>query len=240
MCFISEPSLKNVVVCFKVPACKRGGIRWLLVLRSRKDRHSRRNHFLFRPTGVAGPKGNRGLAFTVFPDGGSVIGTGIKNYEGVQPALDEFAFALGGLCHSRPESWQRRVVNSTYSGGIICCEKRVSTCRTLARYDKEGERESKKGVSLFFRPQFFPGVLVRVLGQGSLNVFNNGRYVLIGVKRRRNAKKLYTRLCALMEMFWTISGTRTSCAWTAASCLNASSESVAKEDSNGGGALLTW
>ena len=173
------------------------------------------NYFVLKPVG-------RKLSFTVFPHKGQVIGTGIKDYGSVQWALEVFAHAAG-MSNASAVQWERRIVNSTYCGRIVCSQEQVSTSQVLYRFTKEAEPEDKRNVSVSFRPHFFPGALVRCSngeaeeGEGTVNLFNNGSYVLVGVTTYTQARKVYERICAIIETYWTTSAQPTSCAWTAGS-----------------------
>ncbi len=151
-------------------------------------------------------------SFTVFPESCNVIATGISHPDKMWPTLVLFGEEVG-----LRKGWleRARITNSTYTGGIECSEKHVSACRALARYQKDEGAEYKKDTSISFRSQFFPGARIRCQDIGTVNLFNNGKYVLIGVSNDSQARRLFVRLCAIMQRYWTTQGQETSCAWSA-------------------------
>jgi hypothetical protein len=81
-------------------------------------------------------------------------------------------------------------------------------------YKQQQQKQKQQGIS--FRSQVFPGVRVKLADiKGTVNVFNNGKYVLVGVRSRQEAEALRAALCAIMRQSWTIFGGGTPCAWTA-------------------------
>ena len=182
----------------------------------------KRLEYLLKPPRVGGGfkrrnfyvLGGRRPTFIVFPKSGHVIATGIREPDDVKEAVDIFAY----LFHipRRHVARELKRVNATYSGGVVCVE-RVCMSETLACYQSGGSQEGyKSGLSVTFRSQFFPSVQVKWVGcKGTLNLFNNGKYVLVGVRDREEADKLYRGLCALMEERCTTIAAETSCAWSA-------------------------
>ena len=177
------------------------------VLRKRLRKRRGRNFFILR----------RGrVTFTIFVDGGHVIVTGVRDlHKSLEDAVSDFHEVTGG--EVRLERGTQKVVNSTYVGCLECADerRRTSTCRALAQGAAEG-------LSTSFRTQFFPGVRVRRSrkgggggGGGTANVFNNGKYVLVGVKSDEEADTLRREVCALIRTSWMTSTAPTSCVWTA-------------------------
>ena len=158
--------------------------------------------------------GHRSLSFTVFPKSGHVIVTGVRDHCMVESVLRRLAHAL----HLPAEEVRlgAKVVNSTFDGHICCEWEGGSACQALARFKRSPEGElHKRDVQVSFRSQFFPGARVRYKDLGTINLFNNGKYILVGVKRGELAQVLHRELCAIMRTYWTTSTQRTSCAWTA-------------------------
>ena len=101
------------------------------------------------------------------------------------------------------------MVNSTYSGKVHGLEDHGnSACSLVARYaaaaddgQQHQEKEKRRKVSVNFRSQSFPAVRIRFgeAAAGTVNLFNNGSYVLVGVKGQEEADKSYDELCALMS-----------------------------------------
>ena len=169
--------------------------------------------------------------FTVFPMSGSVIVTGLREVSAIPTAVTWFVRHVAGVrvpdtAAAAAHLFRRlggRVVNSTHAGAVTCVSERISTCRTVARFKEASDAAALAGgykgrVRVSFRSQFFPGVLIRWSdAPGTLTLFNNGNYILVGVKKRSEVRELYDRLCALTATYWTTSAPRTSCAWTAGS-----------------------
>lgn len=197
-------------------------IRKRLTARRRAEgRHHRRgrggtsgNFFTFR---LEGGK----LSFTVFPASGNGIVTGIARPRNRWRALVAFGAELGLL-----KGWLEwaKIVNSTYAGGVEWRNvpgqeeeeaadkggqrRRVSACRALVEFHKANvsgpaSEEYKKDVSVSFRSQFFPGARIRWRGIGTVNLFNNGNYVIVGVKNATEARRLYARVCAIIKDYST-------------------------------------
>ena len=178
-----------------------------------------------------------GFTFTVFPASGCVVATGIPDHSRVEAALSVFR-ASAGLTEDEL-LLPHQVVNSTYSGRVECDGeregRRVSAGQALASvfggggsgggYGERGpgavgEYDPHRRWYVSFRTQFFPGICLRrreTCGGGTVNLFNNGRYVLVGVRSQGQAEELAGELCALMKRCWTTLGRVTSCAWPAAS-----------------------
>ena len=128
------------------------------------------------------------------------------------------------------------MVNSTYDGCITCNWKEGSACRALARFKKEQIKNSEqRKISVSFRSQFFPGARIRWKGEkceGTVNLFNNGKYVIVGVKKEERAQILYHQLCAIMKTYWTTLNEPTSCVWTADSSSIALSDTTITADND--------
>ena len=218
MCRVTAPLLKNLVLHFKVLPEERERLSQVGLRTGRYDA-SRRNFYVLKLARHSTAKSWSGgvrqrrhvVSFTVFPSSGSVIATGVRSSSDVLSALSLFS-SLTDL--KRPSAWSRKVVNSTYVGSVTCGDSPVSTHRSLARYKESGEKAEEVNIS--FRPQFFPGGLIRWRATpGSVNLFNNGKYVVVGVRTESEARWLGRRLCALIRTHWTTTKSRTSCAWTA-------------------------
>ncbi len=226
MCRVTAPKVKNLVVHFRVPPSQRGKLARAGGVAAAADA-SRRNFYvrkLRRPSSVRGCGGSpaatarvgKPLSFIVFPCSGSVIASGVRSRLDVISALAEFA-ALADL--GDPSRWWRKVVNSTYTGSIDC-RGHFSAHLSLDSYKRRRTSERSRGgedeVDISFRSQFFPGGLIRWRdGRGSVNLFNNGRYVLVGAREEREVRWLHRKFCALIRTYWTTMTSPTSCAWTA-------------------------
>lgn len=240
MCRVDHPELKNLVLHFRVPLREREKLVGLGEERSGYD-GSRRNFYVLKfdrestvrgwidpasPSPLSSRRRSRRpprhvLSFIVFPCSGSVIATGIRSSVDTLSAIALFS-SLIDVDAAAPAAWPRKVVNSTYVGKVFCRDGRsaISTHRSLARFKRDQSRcrrrKDKSDVSISFRPQFFPGGLIRWSdAPGSVNLFNNGKYVVVGVRKEGEARLLCRRLSALIRTNWTTTTSRTSCAWTA-------------------------
>jgi TATA-box binding protein (TBP) (component of TFIID and TFIIIB) len=235
MCRISEPELQNLVMHLRVPAAgvgglsssksaaaaaggRRGGSNFYVVRRERRDGGGGEKR---RSPGRRSP---RGTTFTVFPSSGSVIATGLRHLGEAAPAVRWLAGELecdggedaGGDDESLLRRWEGRVVNSTHVGRVECRGPAVSACRVAAA------GADKSGAKISLRSQFFPGVLIKWSGcEGAVNLFNNGKFIIVGARGDGQVREIHRRLCALMRECWTTFTPPTSCAWTAASCSTA-------------------
>lgn len=166
-----------------------------------------RNFFVLRP------QGRRGPSFTVFPRGGRVVATGIPSAEGVDGAVRLFSAALGGLPCSGA-----RVVNATYCGRVPPTiasraggEGVLSALEAAAGAAPSPATPEGEIPQLSFRAQCFPGARARwPHARGTANVFNNGKFVLVGVRSREEA----CRLSALLLRAVTSGSSTTSSAGT--------------------------
>ena len=242
MCIVTTPCVQNIVVHFRVPpqdiSCL---VEQALTSKCKK---SRKNFYIFRlpnknNSQSFSKKGGkrRGTSYTVFPGKGSVIVTGISSSNDILPALESFSqsFSGGKAFTSSFRDWDKKIVNSTHVGHLECVDSSISIHRTLSEFKKE--QNSVRGVddvSISFRSEFFPGILLRwTKTPGSVNLFHNGYYVLVGTKSEDQAQALYNRLCVLMRTCWTTMTRPTLCAWIvdrSSTQLSAVSEKVVNEN----------
>lgn len=198
---VSVPQLRNIVVHLKVPLDEEVG-RNLSEFKKLGQRARKR--------GGGGDRLNffvrkeEGQSFTVFPKSGDVIITGISRPEEARRAFRTLSRRTG-----RDVSYllklPRKLTNSTYSGtvggypSLSSPGGSASACEVLAAYEKSKRGRADASVSVSFRSQFFPGARVRFAGLGTVNLFNNGKYVMVGVRDPRNARVLREKLCAIMR-----------------------------------------
>ena len=168
--------------------------------------------------------------YTVFERSGDVIFNGSRTGE----ELEEGLRLLCELTGHRVEPTRKtaRVVNGTYSGRIECVDlqqRGASVMRCLSDFCKSGGSSGENAhVEINFREQFFPGARMRNRQlQGTINVFNNGSYVIIGAKSDEEAEKQRQWLTAVISASWTNSGAHPACAWTAAPSSSSCSEAEA-------------
>lgn len=207
MCLLSEPAVQNVVLHFKVyGAGNRSRLVW-----AGKDADvdtEKKNFFVLK---------EEKYSFTIFPASGDIIVTGIPCGKKIQPALRVF-LRLTGVAHY----WTRcglKIVNSTYTGKLACTHDVISTSYVLRKYKDHLRDANRRDIDIHFRTQFFPGARLHWKDKrGTVNFFNNGNYVIVGVRSKREARRLYRELCAIMEKFWRTLKPPTSCAWSVDSC----------------------
>ena len=211
MCLVSVPKLQNVVIHFHLKRSEEERDKVQIALetlhgRAREKKRRRRadrqpaktNFFIFRVGSVS---------FTVFTSTANVIATGIRTKENIDPAVQTFASLLRDVWREKNISADLAfsppvVVNSTYSGTICCPDNVKSTCQLLYLWQQEAKKDpqlAQDNVSLNFRSQFFPSVRVRWSGsRGTINVFNNGKFTLVGVRSDEEAKVAHQRICAII------------------------------------------
>jgi len=194
-----------------------------------------RNFFVFAADSVDRSSGDR-FIFTVFPKSGSVVATGLRKMltKGdfrhrkdpselkVPPVFATFAKMTG---ISVRDITDKRVTNSTWSGTLLPPkEKEVklgSVMEVLSDYSHWVNTEDKDNshlVSISFRSQFFPGARLQHMSmKGTINLFNNGSFVIVGVNKSWQARKLLMWLSAIMNEHWKnpLGGRR--CVWIAPS-----------------------
>lgn len=254
MCLVSEPKLQNLVLFFQLPKKLLSQLKQLEKVAKRKKSGGGRNFFIFKPSyslqqqrGILTTPPSRkkgGISFTVFPIKGSVIVTGLRSASFVPKTLDlfheEYQRAIndnwsGGEENdinivSPASTWNRRIVNSTYNGRIDCQDIDITSYDILTKKKLEAEAQDKN-LTISFRTQFFPGILLKWKNlQGSCNVFNNGQYILVGTKTELEKELLYKELCALIMSYWTTMTPETSCVWSVAKFWTESSEEVGEEE----------
>ncbi len=190
-------------------------------LRPRRRRRRRRRRRL--PEEEEEEEEETALSFTVFPSTGSVIASGLRARAEILPVLTDFAREVcelrgGGEARAAAGRWGERVVNSTHAGSIECESRGTSACRAVA-LSRRGRRGDKSAARVSLRSQFFPSSLVRWSDcRGTVSVFNNGRYVIVGSREEEETREVYLRLCALIRANWTTTDRATSCAWSADWC----------------------
>jgi hypothetical protein len=121
------------------------------------------------------------------------------------------------------EVTEMRVTNSTWSGSLLPAEKVPvqlgSVMEVLSNYSDwlttEGS-ELAHQVSISFRSQFFPGARLQHLRlKGTINLFNNGSFVIVGVEKACQVRKLLLWISAIMNAHWKNPLGGKSCAWIA-------------------------
>jgi hypothetical protein len=167
--------------------------------------------------------------FTVFPASGSVVATGLRSFPSwfdpekpadEAPEVIRTFSELTGIPSS--EIHGLRVTNSTWSGSLrphgATPESLGSVMRVISDYSRSMSGGELSGlVSIDFRSQFFPGVRLQLGGvRGTINLFNNGSFVIVGARRASEAMVHLRWLAAIMNECWKKPGAGTSYAWTAA------------------------
>ena len=166
--------------------------------------------------------------FTIFPASGSVVATGLRAFPSGLPArtADEMDTLpdvlktfneLTGI--PATEIREIKVTNSTWSGSLrpkdVTPEELGSVMRVISDYSQlTSGKDGSEMFSVDFRSQFFPGVRMQHTGMaGTINLFNNGSFVIVGVRKASEAVMHLRWLAAIMNKFWKRPGAGTSCAW---------------------------
>ena len=189
-----------------------------------------RNFFVLAADGV-----EERFVYTIFPASGCVVATGLRRFPRFLPSscarmlcpLPDVLKTFCNLTGVRPENiWDVRVTNSTWSGslrpnGEEDKEALGSVMEMLSRYSRfmSQGREEEESVSIDFRSQFFPGARLQRAGvTGVINLFNNGSFVIVGVRNETQAERLLNWLAAITNMFWKSTPKGKSYVWTVGSC----------------------
>jgi hypothetical protein len=110
------------------------------------------------------------------------------------------------------------VCNSTYHGRIECtvdAEDKISIYELLTEYFENPIPLLGK-LDFSFRPHYFPGVTIKTAGHGTITLFNNGSYHIVGVNSKQKALRLHHTLCVIIQHCWRTTAPAMSCVWTAA------------------------
>ena len=207
-----RPRVRNVVALLRVGETAREGA---VSARPPADARFTRNFYNFHrvrtPLTSPAPGSHRPprFAYTVFPRSGLVIATGIPHLEAVARSArvfrreynsagettvtedeeeEEEEEAEDGFFSARP-----RVVNTTFSGRV-----RSAGNVLLRLHQLRARGRLPEDVQVSFRSQCFPGARLRWRSpRGTVNLFRNGRYVMIGVVSPEAARLLHGRLSTL-------------------------------------------
>ena len=221
---VGRPVCQNVVVHFKVLGGEtaKGSpleleanprIRNLLDARTRTRRARKKveqashaNFYTFRAhDDQAGQPAGASRSFIVFPKAGAVTVTGIRTPANIERAMEFFCELTG--CKRQTLS-PPVVTNSTYSGrirrsgvgageGVCRLLRKASECKLVGQ--EEFGPWNKLTVS--FRSSFFPGARIKWWdSSGVANVFNNGKYTLVGVRDAEHASLLQRKLCRALRL----------------------------------------
>lgn len=226
MCKVSVPTVKNLVIHFNVgkmniplltskPGSHEPSDRLRAHLRQpRKRRRIRRSVTNFYVVGVSGH------SYTVFPGSGNIIATGIQSYSHILPTVRDFT-NLSCLDKSSDCVRSIKVVNSTYVGRVECIIPGVSACHALEKYKRDPEvQQNPQSITITFRSQYFPGARIKWNNIGTVNLFNNGKFVIVGANSSSVIRCLHQKLSAVMKLYWMTSKTGIPCAWVADLCVD--------------------
>lgn len=175
--------------------------------------------------------GDQRPTFIVFPKSGSVVATGLKSPREVREAVEAFAYLMSLPKEEVVEGGgEPEVINSTYSGSVISVPSGGSVYQALHQHrerecERHGGRDYKGRASITFRSQFFPGARIKWNdAPGTVTCFNNGKFVIVGVREEREARCLHQRLNASILNGWRIIAEEKSSAPTAGWCSTTSTE----------------
>ena len=207
------PRCRNVVALLRVSS---GTPREALRLRPPASARFTRNFYNFHHSRTGGSDEERAhrrrlqprFAYTVFPGTGLVIATGIPEPEATAESARVFReYYSSSSSTTSPSAFfstSPKIVNATFSGRVIATVPNV-----LLALQPQNRRHSTLGgrggeLQVSFRTQCFPGARLRWNGQpGTVNLFHNGRYVLVGVVCPMEASRLHQELTTLVSTLGT-------------------------------------
>ena len=155
-------------------------------------------------------RGEREYTYNVFPSSGDVIVTGVPDLTHAERSLRLLRRRIYGDGGNGNEEERWKVVNGTYCGRVVVGDR--SVCQMVSECEERGD--IAEDVSVHFRSQSFPAVKIRFGGggggdeedgggggggRGTVNLFNNGNYVLVGASSEEIVEDNYAKLCALMQ-----------------------------------------
>lgn len=206
MCMLSHPKVKNIVFNFKLKTSEKWKLsrpRTTLVKDIKKP--IGKNFIVLR---------KNEYTYIIFINKNSsnppyVILTGVPVLNQLTLAIRTFtqAFRIKSIKISPPF-----VTNSTYAGRFVSCnqyeaKKRegnkpiISLCGLLRKYKKQ-PLNTFSDLVIQFKSPFFPGVCIKSLPNhksGTITVFNNGNYHIVGVREEFKALLLFNKLCAIIQ-----------------------------------------
>ncbi len=210
-----RPRVRNVVALLRVGETAREGA---VSARPPADARFTRNFYNFHrvrtPLTSPAPGSHRPprFAYTVFPRSGLVIATGIPHLDAVARSARVFRreYNSAGETAATTDdddddgegeeedsffSARPRVVNTTFSGRV-----RSAGNVLLRLHQLRARGRLPEDVQVSFRSQCFPGARLRWRSpRGTVNLFRNGRYVMIGVVCPEAARLLHGRLSTLVR-----------------------------------------
>lgn len=126
------------------------------------------------------------FAFVLFPKSGQVNISGIRGFNDIKEAVRVFNSQFKT---NIPVS--NIVVDNTTASGKL--HHRIKSFATLFKSPLRNE------VSISVRPHYFPSALIRPKGQqrGTIILFANGKYIIVGARSAEELNKAYETLCAL-------------------------------------------
>ena len=127
---------------------------------------------------------------TIFQKSGHVNMSGIPNFEKINQALSLFNSHF--FTNIREEDIV--VDNSTTSGNLSISEKNIPLDKLNGNSDK---------VTVFIRPHFFHSAVIRpgksADHRGTVVLFSNGKYFIVGCKSVPDITETVSQLCALTK-----------------------------------------
>ena len=157
-----------------------------------------------------------GAVYVIFPSTRSVIITGVSGDETrLAHAFDKLVTLLRDIDKFKrvlrsddvnvvqsPVPRNVRIVNSTFTGRLVDATSGLAltsgTAHNVLKHVSYMGR-LKEDVTISFRSQFFPAARVRWSSLGTVNVFSNGNFVIVGSKETNTAKIMEKKLCVLIN-----------------------------------------
>ena len=146
---------------------------------------------------------NEVLVYTIFPQKGYVNVSGVRGFDRIPLAVNLFNDAF----KSHVKLAETVVDNSTSSGRLLCCTHRTSGKLSLPRFKRfldTDPRARQQRLCLGLRPFHFPGGILRFRSDcckkkklGSVILFSNAKYVIVGAKSTEDIQAIHQSVCAL-------------------------------------------
>lgn len=136
-----------------------------------------------------------GYVYTIFLKNGHVNVSGIKNFKAIKGAMETFNDQFDTNIQ-----FDNITVDNTTASGRLPQEK---IC--LYRLAKDHKQENELTISI--RPHYFPSAVIRQKQKkeegkrrkGTIVLFSNGKYNILGCKTKESIEKTFEQLCVLTK-----------------------------------------
>ena len=132
------------------------------------------------------------LALVIFPRSGHVNLSGVRDFEGIKAAVNEFNHQFDtNICESNI------VVDNSTASGKVCLEG--VSLKNLATAAAAAARGKRPGTRVSIRPHCFPSAVLRTRGEPTVILFANGNFVIVGGKTPESVDRALETLCAIIS-----------------------------------------